>query len=490
MNRPALTQETVYHDSLVTQSGATYFLVRLNGGEKRLVVEGGDTALFTGAETNNGLLCPLTLANLAALRARLPWLNPVPLGLRTSFGFGDRMGLATPGHVQALRTADPNGTIAPIFAQQSVRENSRIGRTPQQVMDDATWGIFQAGWRAPWGADADHVKEPADLASFVAAGYTFFTIDPSDHVDNAAQTDSPDTLPAKVAALPWDTLQSSYDDVHDRYCRRPFILDGVALGFDEVILRRALAKYGRALAHTMTIAGELTGQVGGKPYDLEMSIDETDTPTSVHEHFFIVNELTRGRVPIVSLAPRFVGKFQKGVDYVGNLDEFERELARHAAIMRYFGSYKLSIHTGSDKFSIYPAIARQMQGRVHVKTAGTSYLEALRVMAAEDPVFFRHILDLSRDRFEKDRKTYFLDARLSRVPENSSLADSDLPALLEHFDSRQLLHVTFGSILDEFGPAFHNFIDRHEAEYNAVLEAHFVRHLVPFVEEAYENKPN
>lgn len=479
----------VYQDSVVTQAGTTYYLARLESGEKRLVVQ-GDTAAFAGDESDEGLLCPLTPANAAALRARLPWLNPVSLGQQSSFGFGDRLGSATPGHVQALRTADPNGAIAPIFAQQSVRENSRIGRTPQQVMDDATWGVFQEGWRAPWGADADHVKEVADLDTFVAAGYTFFTIDPSDHVDNAAQTDSLDSLATKTAVLPWDTLQSSYDDMHDRYCRRPFVLNDLTLAFDEVMLRRALAKYGRALAHTITVAGELTTQMGRKPYDLEISVDETDTPTSVHEHFFIVNELTRVRVPLATVAPRFVGKFQKGVDYIGDIDEFERELVRHAAIMRHFGSYKLSIHTGSDKFSIYPAIARQTQGQVHVKTAGTSYLEALRVTAARNPALFLRLLDLARARFEKDRKTYFLDARLTKVPETSSLADSDLPALLDHFDSRQVLHVTFGSILDEFGPALHNFIDRHEAEYSAVLEAHFVRHLAPFVEEAYENKPN
>lgn len=461
------------------RNNTTYFLARLASGEKRLVVE-GDTAAFRGDESEEGLLCPLTPDNAAALRARLPWLNPVTLGRQCSFGFGDRLGSATPGHIQALRTADPRGTIAPIFAQQSVRENSRTGRTPQQVIDDVTWGLFQAGWRTPWGADADHVKETADLNAFVAAGYTFFTIDPSDHVDNAASTDSLDTLRAKTADLPWDRLQSSYDDMVQRYCRRPFVLDGLTLLFDEGTLRRALVKYGRALAHTITIAAELTSQMGDKPYDLEMSVDETDTPTSIQEHFFIVSELARARVSLVSLAPRFIGKFQKGVDYIGDLAAFERELAQHVAIMRHFDTYKLSIHTGSDKFSIYPIIARQTEGRVHVKTAGTSYLEALRVIAAQDPAFFRRILDLARDRFEKDRKTYFLDAQLSKLPQNSALADSDLPALLQHFDSRQVLHVTFGSVLDEFRPALRGFIDRHEDNYRAALEAHFVRHLAPF----------
>jgi hypothetical protein len=413
----------------------------------------------------------------------------VPLGRQTSFGFGDRLGSGTPGHIQALRTActepaevaDPHHIIAPIFAQQSVRENSRIGRTQQQVMDDAMWGVFQSGWRLPWGADADHVKEIAHLSPFVQAGYTFYTIDPSDHVDNEAQTDDLETLRKKTADLPWQFLQTTYADTHQRYCQKPMALDGLTLEFNEEILLRALAKYGRALAHTLTIANELSAQTGGQPFDLEMSVDETDTPTSVYEHFYIVNELQRLGVPVVSVAPRFVGKFQKGVDYMGDLAEFESELVKHIAIMRHFDSYKLSIHTGSDKFSIYPMIAQHTQGRAHVKTAGTSYLEALRVIAAEDPAFFRRILALSRARFEKDRKTYFLDAQLPKVPPNEALANADLPDLLDYFDSRQVLHVTFGSILDEFRAEFHGFIDQHESQYASALEAHFVRHLSPFV---------
>ena len=99
--------------------------------------------------------------------------------------------------------------IAPIFAQQSVRENARTRRTPQQVIDDATWGVFQTGWRKPWGADADHLKTTADLDSFFDAGFTFFTIDPGEHVDNAAQTDPIDRLREKVRDLPWDRLQST-----------------------------------------------------------------------------------------------------------------------------------------------------------------------------------------------------------------------------------------------------------------------------------------
>src|SRR5215468_11210815 len=109
-----------------------------------------------------------------------------PLALRPSFGFGDRLGLATAGHIAAVR-----GTkFAPIFAQQSVRENARTGRTPQQVMDDVKRAVDAAKWDLPWGADADHLKTVDDILPFVEAGYTFFTVDPGEHVDNSADFDS------------------------------------------------------------------------------------------------------------------------------------------------------------------------------------------------------------------------------------------------------------------------------------------------------------
>ena len=472
---------TVYARSAVEQDGSTYFLCKLDAtGAKRLGVIGpaGD---FVGQETSGALLCPCTAPNAAALRSRLPWLAPAPLGLQASFGFGDRMGAATPGHIQAMRSTGADASFGPIYAQQSVRENTRTGRTPQQVVDDAMWGVFQEGWRAPWGADADHVKEVADLAPFVAAGYTFYTIDPSDYVDNAAQTDGPDLLREKVARLPWGALGTSYDALRQHYCRAPFALGGLTLQFDEILLLRALAKYGRAIAHTAAIAAALTKQVHGAVYDLEISVDETDTPTSIYEHFLIAHELLRRDIPVVSLAPRFVGKFQKGVDYMGDLDLFEAELAKHAAIMNHFDRYKLSIHTGSDKFSIYPVIARHADGRVHVKTAGTSYLEALRLAAEQEPGLFRAMLETARANFDHDRKTYYLDAQLGKVPASAAVPGPELPALLDQFDTRQVLHVCFGSILDQHGDALRSLIAAHEEAYRAGLERHFTRHLSPFI---------
>lgn len=476
---------TIYEASVVTHEGTTYALGRLVDGGKRLIVEGetpalskAEVAVFQGITQKSKLICELSPENAVALRTRLPWLNPEPLGLKTSFGFGDRIGLATPGHVAALAAA--GGDIAPIFAQQSVRENTRIGRTPQQVMDDAMWGIFETGWNGRWGADADHVKEISHISPFVAAGYTFYTIDPSDHVDNDAQTDSLDTLRQKSAQLPWSQFGTTAEALIGEYCTAPIALDGVTLHFDEAVLLRALAKYGRALAYTLTLTAEIRRQLGGKLFDLEMSVDETDTPTAAEEHYFIARELLRRDVPVVSLAPRFVGKFQKGVDYMGDLAEFEAELAKHAAIMHHFNAYKLSIHTGSDKFTIYGLINQYANGRVHVKTAGTSYLEALRVISRTDVGLFRQILDLGHERFAKDRKTYYLDCQQENVPVSSQLTDAALPSLLDDFDARQLLHVTFGSALDEYGTALKADLLSDEVAYETVLVAHFGRHLRPF----------
>ncbi len=496
----------LYPRSVVKVGATTYYLVRHIEGKapasfaaKALAVV-GDTAPFDGEPQGPGpgdregvaLLCPLSAANAAALRARLPWLTPQPLGLSTSAGCGDRLGLATPGHVRAVRAVGgkvpasqagkvpaSQAGIAPIWAQQSMRENVRTGRTPQQVVDEAMWGLFQEGWQEPWGADADHLKTTADVDLCVAAGYTFFTVDPGDHVDNEAHTAVVEALEGKVQTLPWDLLEDSPEGLSARYLGRRFELEGHSIEFSPVTLARAAAKYGRAIAHTVRMYRHLAAHLTA--FELEMSVDETETPTSVEEHWFIASELGRLGVRWVSLAPRYVGRFEKGVDYIGDLDEFESQFSQHAAIARTLGPYKLSLHSGSDKFSVYPIVARHTRGLVHLKTAGTSYLEALRAIAGIDPAFFREVLDFARGRYEIDRATYHVSAQLSNVPKPAALSDAELPGLLDQFDTRQVLHVTFGSALAALGARLLAALQGDEEAYYARLEAHFRRHLAPFV---------
>jgi len=448
-----------------------YRIVTHEDGTKMLHVR-GDAVGLVGEQHGDEWVCPLSAQNARLLRQRLPWLNPQPLGTAISAGFGDRLGIATPGHAASI---DGTG-VAPIFAQQSVRENQRTERTPQQVLDDAMWGVLEYGWQDPWGADADHLKTLEDVAPFVEAGYTFFTIDPGDFVDDDANTEPLGTLQTKIGSLDWETLQSSPSDLETRLLR-PF--DGLDMQFDNLTLTRAAVKYGNAVAHTVKMARHIQAAKEGKPFDLEVSVDETETTTSLYEHLYIAAELQRLGVPFVSLAPRFVGRFEKGVDYIGDLDELEANIAGHAAIMRHFdSSYKLSLHTGSDKFGVYPFAVKHTSGHVHLKTAGTSYLEALRTVAHADPALFREILEYARERYEEDRRTYHVSAQLANVP--TGLSDEELPNLLDQFDARQVLHVTFGSVLNRFGERLHAFLRANLSQYHHHLEVHFNRHLEAF----------
>lgn len=430
------------------------------------------------------MLCPRIHSNARALRATLDWLTPKPIGLATSAGTGDRLGLATPGHVLAFQAV--NGNIVPIFAQQSIREMQRTGRSADEVMTDATFGTFEAGWRSTVGADADHLKVPADIDTCVAAGFSFYTIDPGAHVDSEADNASPSMIQEKVAALPWRDLESSSSDLAHRYVGKRIQLESRAITLDELAMLRAAAKYGKAIAHVTQMYRHLAAK--NIPFELEVSVDETETPTTHAEHIYVASELKRLGVKWVSLAPRYIGRFEKGVDYIGNVSEFEKDFAIHAEIARAFGPYKLSIHSGSDKFSVYPATMRQTRGLVHLKTAGTSYLEALRTIAAFDPGFFRSIYVFGRDHYETDRVSYHVSAELSRAPKSEEVKDADLPALLNQFDAREILHVTFGSVLTTkksdgrflFYDDFMALLRSHPDAYAENLKTHFIKHLKPF----------
>lgn len=490
----AATSLAVYPRSIAACGGALFFLGRRDTAKYLGILHAGATlagefsgeacVVSLGGNSLTMTLCPPSHANALALRRALPFTAPTRLGLRKSIGCGDRLGLATPGHVRAVR----QGSMAPIFAQQSIREMARTQRTPEQVMDAATWGVFQEGWRAGFGADADHLKTLEDVDRCVAAGFVFYTVDPGDHVDNAADSDDLSTLRRKVEALPWDDLESSAGDMRRRYLKGKFEVADWAVSFSEEQLLRAAAKYGQAVAHTVRMYRHLATRMGDRPFELEMSVDETQTPTSIAEHYFVASELKRLEVQWVSLAPRYVGRFEKGVDYIGDLAAFEAEFARHVGIARALGPYKLSLHSGSDKFSIYPIAACLAGDLVHLKTAGTSYLEALRAIAGVDPGLFREILAFAFERYGEDRASYHVSADPANVPAPDQLSESQLVQVLDHFDGREMLHVTFGSVLTARNAAGdYRFRERllaalqadEEAHYTA-LEAHFKRHIAPF----------
>jgi hypothetical protein len=406
---------------------------------------------FTSAQTNlkdySLLTASADVSNSKQLRAQIPHLTPRPLGLQPSFGFGDRLGLATPGHAAAMSKFGQG--MAPIFGQQSIREMVRTERSPEDVLSTATWGAFRAGWQQPVGADADHLKTFEDLEVTARAGFCFFTIDPSDHVDQQADNYSPAEVETRFQALLDDAVPGA-ESFLSLYDSKSFDLEETkgALHFETGPLKRAAVKYGRAIAHITAMTRHAESLMENSGFDLEISVDETDQPTSVLEHLFLALELKRNQVPVTSLAPRFIGDFEKGVDFRGDMDAFVAALKVHAAIASQYGPYKISLHSGSDKFSVYPPIAEICDSQFHVKTAGTSYLEALRVVCRVAPDLFGDIVAFCRERFPIDRATYHISASLEETPSAESLS----PEQLEQFyltddNGRQLLHVTFGSVL-------------------------------------------
>ena len=483
-----LVKLDIYDASVSEAAGQTYFLARR--GAEKLVGCVGDPCLWNVqklGELGGRCVCvgPADHANAQALRQRLAWTAPRCVGLATSAGLGDRLGLATPAHVRAVR-----GTgLAPVLAQQSIREMTRTQRSADEVMDAATWGVFQEGWRDGFGSDADHLQKIENIDYTFAAGFTMFTIDPGAHVNNHPYGLAGAEPNAAFAALDFAALETSAADMRRAYADKSFPLHGggeIRLSAQD--LARAAVKYGRAVAHTAGMYRHLAHLAGGRPFELEVSVDETDSPTTPAEHYLFASELKRLGVKWVSMAPRFVGRFEKGVDYIGSTEVFRQSFAQHVAVMRTLGPYKISIHSGSDKFSIYPIVAELAGPYVHLKTAGTSYLEALRAIATSRPALFREILDFARLRYDTDKASYHVSASVAKVPSAEQLKDAQLPELLGQFDARQVLHCTFGSVLTLRDPAGRLvFRDRllealraDEETHYRIVEAHLRKHLTPF----------
>jgi hypothetical protein len=407
--------------------------------------------------------------------------QPVTLGLKKSFGFGDRLGLATAGHLAAARKSD----FAPIFAQQSIREMDRTQRTAEEVMSAAQDALDREGFDQPWGADADHLKTEADVQRTAAAGFCFFTIDPSAFVVNEADRMSESDLAAQIDAQVKDGVFAEANWT-SWYLGKEFSIASGPLRFSRETLFRAAVKYARAIAHCEKTAGYIRAASGAKPYEIEVSVDETDSSTSIVEHLFFALELRRRGVKVVSLAPRFIGEFEKGIDFRGDLKAFERSLVQHVEVAKAFGPYKISVHSGSDKFTVYPVIGRICGDLLHVKTAGTSYLEALRAVCRKDKGLFAEIAAYCVGRFDTDKRSYHISTTNEQIAELAKVSPADFERFyLDEVPGRQLLHVTFGSVLTQgkrsngrtFKEAILDILRGDPGLYRELLDIHFTKHL-------------
>lgn len=479
----------VYRSSVFETEGVVLFMIRQNINQY-LMVAGEAGFEFEGEKLEVSgktfLKCSFTNKNVAELRKRCPFTRPVLLGRSDSYGLGDRLGNAGAAHLKAIGKTQ----FKPVLAQQSIRELERTGRTAVEVLNAASLAVFRMGYRGGFGADGDHLKTTGDIDLMVKAGYTMFTIDPSKYVRNEAIDMSEEELRDQMEKLPWSTLDSDLRSFKERWENLEVVFDnGSKLAPSIKEIYAGMVKYGGVITHTKMLSDYICQTYPNHPAELELSVDETDQPTTLFEHYLIASELERLGVELVSLAPRFCGDFEKGVDFRGDLDQFRTEYIQHLAIASRFGGYKLSIHSGSDKFSVYNVIGSVSGGAVHVKTAGTSYLEALRTIAETNPALFLEILNFSIKRFETDKKTYQISGR----PENITVPDTAdaalLKILLDDDDTRQVLHVAYGSVLHGQGEISRRFkqdlmntLSKHEDLYEQNLEKHFDKHLEPFSE--------
>ncbi len=410
----------------------------------------------------------------------------MPLLPRFSFGVGDRFAHEAAAQLAAFEQLAAAGVVAAPVWNKSNREHSFIGSEPGSVRAAAAAAVAERGWRHPWFVDADHIGL-ATVDRFLDSS-DFFTIDVADAIGS----------PAAAADI-------------DAFLRRhPELTGPVAVaGIEEPVPLSADAARATA-AHYLAAcqeAGRVYRHIAARKADFvtEVSMDETDSPQTPPELLVILALLADERIPVDTIAPKFSGRFNKGVDYVGDLDQFAREFAADVAILAHASQayglppgLKLSVHSGSDKFSLYPVIretAARTGAGFHLKTAGTTWLEELIGLAeagGDGLELAREIYAESLDRIDALTGPYatVIDIDRSRLPpaaEVQAWSGPRLAAAIRHVPTdadfnphvRQLLHVAFKLAAQRGSRYTDLLVANREIVGRQVTENLFERHMRP-----------
>ena len=479
----------VYPDSIYVLPGTLFFIARHDGKKVLIIIGdspyanrfiGNEAEVDSGKIESNSLrakICPMDVENCRILFEVFPFTKPqTQKDRQLSIGLGDRLGLAASGHLRALKSYN----VFPVLAQQSIRELKLTGRTYEEVLAAAAWGVFQEGYTRGYGADGDHLKTRGEITYALNCGYTRITLDCSEYIQNDVLSLSESEIDNNYQALP----QNERDHYELKYLSKVIpIKDNLSLQYTPATFKKMVLLYHQAIRYMTEIYHELIEPATDKP-DFEISIDETLTETTPEDHFFVASELLGASVKFDSIAPRFCGKFEKGIDYIGSLPEFNNDLDIHLKIAQSLG-YRLSFHSGSDKFSIFPAIGEKAGGVYHLKTAGTHWLEALRVVACHSPSLFRRIHHYAMEHLDEARSYYSISADITKIPDIDLISDEQLHIFLERDPSRQVLHITYGLVLmaennygtSVFKDELYQFLYQYEAQYDDALIKHLKRHL-------------
>jgi hypothetical protein len=287
---------------------------------------------------------------------------------KNTFGMGDRF--AHQGHAQlkaVTRARELGLDIYPVW-NKSNREHLLVGTKPDDLRAEADAATAAAGWTGDYYVDADHIG--IKTVDWFLAGSNFYTLDVADFTGKAAEAADIDAFAAEMARYHGDLT-----------------IPGIAapVRIDDATIRAAAGKFLFAMQEAGRIYRHIVERKGADHFVTEVSVDETDAPQGPVELLLILAMIAREGIPAQTIAPKFTGRFNKGVDYVGDIAAFEREFDEDLCVIAYaireFGlpaSLKLSVHSGSDKFSLYPIINRLIKKHdagLHVKTAGTTWLE-------------------------------------------------------------------------------------------------------------------
>ncbi len=406
-----------------------------------------------------------------------------------SFGVGDRFGQQAKAQLDAFVMLARQGIeVAPVW-NKSNREHSFIGSEPQSVFDAAQAAVKAIGWNKPWHVDADHIRlETVDR--FVPCS-DFFTIDVADNIGQPAPKEAVEAFVGRHPELHGDV---SINDI-----ATPF-------NISENEVMRVAAKYLLAAQEAGKIYRHIAKEKNGDAnFIAEVSMDETDSPQTPPELLIILAALADEGVCAQTIAPKFTGRFNKGVDYQGDLRQFEQEFNDDCsviahAVKRYSlpTNLKLSVHSGSDKFSLYPIIRRSLKrtgAGLHLKTAGTTWLEELIGLAeagGEGLVLAKEIYAQALDHVEELCGPYAsvisIDrAKLPSAQEVGKWTGARYVNALRHVPNhaefnpnfRQLLHVAF-KLAAKAGTRYLNLVKANESVVaRNVTENIYERHMRP-----------
>ena len=406
-----------------------------------------------------------------------------------SFGVGDRFAHQAKAQLHAFQLLAKHGVhVAPVW-NKSNREHTFIGSEPQSVFDAAQAAVKSQGWTGGWHVDADHIRLET-VERFLPCS-DFFTIDVADSIGQAAPAEA---VGAFVTRHPELTGSVSIAGI-----AQPFQITGT-----EVV--RVVGKYLLAVQDAGKIYRHIAAKKGGEDkFIAEVSMDETDAPQTPPELLIILAALADEGVKAQTIAPKFTGRFNKGVDYVGDLAQFEKEFNDDLAVIAHaiarYGlpaNLKLSVHSGSDKFSLYPIIRRALQrtgAGLHLKTAGTTWLEELIGLAeagGEGLALAKEIYTYALEHVDELCAPYasVIDIDKAKLPsvavvngwrgEQFANALRHIPDHTEFNASfRQLLHVSF-KLAAKAGARYTGLLKLNEAIVaKNVTENIFDRHMKP-----------